>query len=206
MSTNAINKSLVSDFIAAEQTANALNNRISFKITQPDKEKKQFSTNYLNPNTAALWDAKHREYREDVSLVVPLDEVMKIEKHCFDNNNFSICPILIKIQSPDVKEIYGDKNYLLQIWKKNGERIYQKALKKPVRVWNISQAVSRNGDCCFLYVLDQEDEKDGGNWFHIMQLKEKGDCGHSKTLLKPTKKKVQDWTGLLESESACKEM
>ena len=76
-----------------------------------------------------------------------------------------ICPILVEVIHKDLIKMYGGR-YLIQVWNKKGNMIFQRSIGYQVRAW----AISRHNET-FIYLLDKKDEKDGGDYFHMVELK-----------------------------------
>ena len=63
-----------------------------------------------------------------------------------------------------LREKFGDCNYLFEVWCE-GELLFQRALKNPVRAFNCMRQANS-----VIYVLDSEDEHMAGNFIHLLNL------------------------------------
>ena len=122
---------------------------------------------------------------QTISDRCPLDKIYKVLDIGYRDQSKNICPVLVEVNEPKLKNHYEDANYLLQCWDSCGRVVYQRALKFPHLAWAIS---AQNNT--FMYVLDKRDEED--QCFHIVQLNECLDLsGQNKVEFK-----IRDWTGL----------
>jgi len=51
-----------------------------------------------------------------------------VVKTCAYHWEMPYCPVILKIKHPKLKEIFGGK-YLLQVYNRNGESVFDKVLK-----------------------------------------------------------------------------
>ena len=75
--------------------------------------------------------------------------------------------------------------------------IYQRPLKHKVRAWGISRHNNT-----FIYLLDPKDEKDGGDYFHMVELK----FTEFISSRQANEKKIRDWTGLCRDPRSVNEL
>lgn len=77
---------------------------------------------------------------EAVKYIVPLCELYKVLASCNFSEANDFCPVLLEIIDKDVLKFQKNKDqkYLLQVWSKNGDLVFEKALEAPVVNWNIS--------------------------------------------------------------------
>ena len=76
---------------------------------------------------------------KQVSYQVPLNSLYKVVSSCMYEEDGNFCPVLIKIIDPEILRENKNKPYLLQVWTKYGQMVYEKSLDKPVANWNISE-------------------------------------------------------------------
>ena len=74
-----------------------------------------------------------------VSYQVPLNSLYKVLASCMYEEDGNFCPVLVKIIDPTILKENKNKPYLLQVWTRSGDMVYEKALDKPVANWNISE-------------------------------------------------------------------
>lgn len=74
------------------------------------------------------------------------------------------CPVLIELVDQKLKDHYQG-NYLLQVWNKRGENVYQKVLKHKLHCWNIFYDY-------LLFTLNAEEED--SQFIHVIFLHLKG--------------------------------
>ena len=79
-----------------------------------------------------------KDFLNRAEFSVPLDKLYKVLASCnFNENNF-YCPVLLQVVNSKIKEHAPDKDYLLQVWTKEGEMVFERALKYPVFNWNVT--------------------------------------------------------------------
>ena len=69
---------------------------------------------------------------------VPLDDLYEVVASCQYNSDGEFCPVLLKIIDKSIKRKNGGLPFLLQVWNKRGDMIFERALEKPCCNWNIS--------------------------------------------------------------------
>lgn len=62
----------------------------------------------------------------------------EIVASCHHTDGADYCCILVKIIDEKVLELNRKRPYLLQVWKRGGQLIFEKSLKKPICNWNIT--------------------------------------------------------------------
>ena len=69
---------------------------------------------------------------------VPLNKLYELVGSCQYNEESDFCPVLVKVQDKKVIEFNGGKRFLLQVWDRNGQMVFERPLDEPVTNWNIS--------------------------------------------------------------------
>ncbi|CDW75601.1 wd-40 repeat protein [Stylonychia lemnae] len=75
-------------------------------------------------------------YFEDVSNEVPLTELYKIVDTCYANDNGQFITILLSVENEHLRVGYEGCKYVLQVWNKLKQRVYQQPLKERLKSWN----------------------------------------------------------------------
>ena len=78
---------------------------------------------------------------KEVMFKVPLNKLYKLIASCYYNEFGNFCPVLVKIVDDKVLEENRGKEFLLQVWDRQGEMVFERPLKKPVVNWNISDDI-----------------------------------------------------------------
>ena len=91
---------------------------------------------------------------------------------------------------------YGGK-YLIQVWNDKGNMVFQRALNNKIRTWGFSRHNNT-----FIYVLDPQDERDGGDYFHMVQL----NFTEYISSKQANERKIKDWTGLCRDPKSINQM
>ena len=109
------------------------------------------------------------------------------------------CAILSEVKDEHLIKKFNNNRFLLEVWS-DGELLYQRTLKKKVRVLN----ATRNANS-IIYMLDKEDESQEGNFIHIVSLNNACLDGNGtkhkacdRDFHAITERKIKDWTGLCE--------
>ena len=118
--------------------------------TDPIQMRQKLDENLLEKNQFKA----SKEMMRNIEFNVPIDELYKVVASCNYNINNFYCPVLVKIVDETILDRMTRKAYLLQVWNKLGEMVFERSLNQPVANWNIS------GDI-FMY---QEDSKDSHIW------------------------------------------
>ena len=143
-------------------------------------------------------DAQSDQFLNHVIQDVPLYKLKEVVRSCYFDENLRFCAIFTEIKDNSLKEKFGGNNYLLEVWS-DGELLYQRPLKKKVRVLNATRQANS-----IIYMLDPEDEVMEGNFIHIVSL---NSCcidkvSHNDNLNEDRNfdsikvRKIVDWTGL----------
>ena len=82
---------------------------------------------------------KARDYTDKLTYNIPLSELYKVCASCHDTERQDFCAVLIQIVDDRIFEINGKKRYLLQIWSKKGDMVFERSLLKPVCNWAIDK-------------------------------------------------------------------
>lgn len=76
---------------------------------------------------------------KNVMYSVPLNKLYKMMASCQYTEGASFCPVLIQIVDETILQIHNGVKYLLQVWTKKGDMVFEKPLQQPVCNWNISE-------------------------------------------------------------------
>ena len=83
-----------------------------------------------------------KEMLNALKFSVPLDKLYKVVASCNYNQANLYCPVIVEVIDSVAKERYGaNKPYLLQLWNKKGEMVFERPLEQPVANWNIANDV-----------------------------------------------------------------
>ena len=66
---------------------------------------------------------------KQMSFNIPLQDLYTIKKTCSTNEDNPYCPIVLKINDPNLVKLY-DGEYLIQVWHKNKVKLFERVLKK----------------------------------------------------------------------------
>ena len=75
---------------------------------------------------------------QKVMFKVPLNELYEVLSSCQYNEESDFCPILVRIVDDEICKNNNNFRYLLQVWTKKGDMVFEKPLRKPISNWNIS--------------------------------------------------------------------
>ena len=103
-------------------------------MTDPEKKRELHDAN----NLASHQFKKSKAMMRDIEFTVPIDELYKVVASCNYNINNYYCPVLVKIVDPVILSRNMSMPYLLQVWNRLGEMIFERPLKQPISNWNIS--------------------------------------------------------------------
>ena len=73
-----------------------------------------------------------------VMYSVPLNKLYKIMASCQFNEDALYCPVLVEIVDETIQKVNDYRRYLVQVWTKKGDMIFEKPLNLPICNWNIS--------------------------------------------------------------------
>ena len=102
--------------------------------TDPIQMRKKLDENLLEKNQFKA----SKEMMRNIEFNVPIDELYKVVASCNYNINNFYCPVLVKIIDETILDRMTRKAYLLQVWNKLGEMVFERSLNQPVANWNIS--------------------------------------------------------------------
>ena len=159
---------------------------------EQEEHRNYFKEDYLDR------DSSSSQYFDKVVQTVPLRDLKEIVGSCYYDETLEFCAVLTQINDEKLKEKL-EVNFQLEVWW-SGILLYQRALNKKVRAWNVSR---HNQSIIFL--LDPEDEDHQGDIIHVVSLKHAFATIHESRVqnhdindedLGITEKKIRDWTGL----------
>ena len=79
-----------------------------------------------------------KDYMNKVMYQVPLNKLYEVMHSCQYNEKGAYCPVQLRVVNEAIKEQIG-KEFLLQVWNKRGQMLFEKQLDHPIANWNISQ-------------------------------------------------------------------
>ena len=79
-----------------------------------------------------------KDYIDKVMFKVPLSKLYKVIASCQFNEKGYFCPVLVQIMDSEVRREHANMEYLLQVWTRKGEMVFEKPLAQRVHSWNIS--------------------------------------------------------------------
>ena len=79
-----------------------------------------------------------KEFMKDVMYQVPLNKLYQVLASCNYNESGNFCPALVKIIDPNILRINKNLPFLLQVWNRKGDMVFERPLKQPITNWNIS--------------------------------------------------------------------
>jgi len=127
------------------------------------------------------------DFLNAVKKDIPLTELYTVVKTCSTNEKNNLVAVLKQIGDKLAREAFIGFKYLLEIWNRKGELIYQRQLKHQVRSWSLSSFQNT-----FIYLTDRGDEKDGEDYFHVVHLKDMPWIACKEV----NEVKIPDWTGV----------
>ena len=74
----------------------------------------------------------------NVMYSVPLKKLYKVVASCNYNENALFCPVLLEVIDKTIKKNNNGFAFLLQVWTRNGDMIFERALETPCCNWNIA--------------------------------------------------------------------
>ena len=75
---------------------------------------------------------------KQVMFTVPLNRLYEVLASCQYNEDGYFCPVLVRIKDEKIRMKNNNFEYLLQVWNRKGEMVFERALRQPVCNWNIS--------------------------------------------------------------------
>lgn len=92
----------------------------------------------FNPMKQGNQCSNSKDFMKKVMYSVPLNKLYEVLASCQFNENADFCPVLVKIVDYKILEINENFPYLLQVWTKFGQMVFERSLHQPVSNWNIS--------------------------------------------------------------------
>ena len=98
-------------------------------------EMKKLHTKYdLNKNQCKT----SKDFMKRVMYSVPLNKLYKIMASCQFSDDADFCPVLVKIVDKTILQTNDGFEFLLQVWTKKGDMVFERPLNMPICNWNIS--------------------------------------------------------------------
>ena len=79
-----------------------------------------------------------KEFMRHVKDQAPLNKLYKVIASCNYNEDGDFCPVLVEIIDKKILQNNNHQPFLLQVWTKKGEMVFEMPLDHPVCNWNIS--------------------------------------------------------------------
>jgi hypothetical protein len=112
-----------------------------------------------------------KEYLKECSYSISMSDLYDVKETCHYHQGMDYCPVLIDIKATILQDKRGAK-YLLQVWKRHGEKVFERPLKNEIKHWSISYKY-------FLYKPEKDpkglgkDDEDSDYW-HLVYFGAKG--------------------------------
>ena len=68
-----------------------------------------------------------------------LNELYQIVAGCFHTEGSDFCGVLVRIVDDNILALNNGRRYLLQIWKRGGLMLFEKALSTQICNWNVTR-------------------------------------------------------------------
>ena len=79
-----------------------------------------------------------KEFMAKVKTEINLSQLYKVLASPQFRDTADFCPILVQIIDEEIIKNNDNKEYLVQVWDRKGQMIYERALRKPCSNWGIS--------------------------------------------------------------------
>ena len=73
-----------------------------------------------------------------VMYKVPLNNLYQVMYCCLHEENADFCPVVVKIIDETILKENQNLPFLLQVWTKGGEMVFERPLQNPPTIWSIS--------------------------------------------------------------------
>ena len=70
---------------------------------------------------------------------MPLNKLYEVLASCQYMEGADFCPVLVKIIDDKIYNNEDQHRFLLQVWSKHGEMVFERKLRQPISNWNISE-------------------------------------------------------------------
>ena len=98
-----------------------------------------------------------------VQYKVPLDELYVVMASCQFKENADFSPVLLRIVDDEIRAQNQEKSFLLQVWSRYGNMVFEKPMANPCTNWNISENIfvfSEKVDCETVWLVKLSLEKE----------------------------------------------
>ena len=79
-----------------------------------------------------------KDYMAKVEFKIPLNKLYEIKAECRDTDSGNFCAVLLHVVDDEIKALNENKSYLLQVWKRGGQLIFERPLTKSLWCWNMT--------------------------------------------------------------------
>ena len=79
-----------------------------------------------------------KDFMRNVMYSVPLNKLYKVVASCNYNEKADFCPVLLEVKDKSILQHNHRCPFLLQVWTRKGEMVFERALKQPCCNWNIA--------------------------------------------------------------------
>lgn len=80
-----------------------------------------------------------RQYQQKVEFLIPLNDLYELMASCMHTEGSNFCGTLVKIVDPTILALNNGLPFLLQVWKRGGQLLFEKSMRRPVANWNIKK-------------------------------------------------------------------
>ena len=98
-----------------------------------------------------------------VQYKVPLNELYEVMASCQYKENADFSPVLLRIVDKDILTLNQDAPFLLQVWSRYGNMVFEKPMMQPCSNWNISENIfifSEEVNCSTIWLVKLGLEKE----------------------------------------------
>ena len=68
------------------------------------------------------------EFKDQIKYELPLDDIYEVKCSCLYDDAEKYCPVIVKIKDESLIKMNGKLPFLLQIWNRKGELIFERSL------------------------------------------------------------------------------
>jgi hypothetical protein len=112
---------------------------------QAQEEVHEFSTPSLWPykenQYLHLKQSKPENFLKQVAISIELSKLYELKQTCFLDASFESLAILLRVKDKVLFRGYNSKKYILQIWNKECQKVYQKELYRRPLMWSSNKYI-----------------------------------------------------------------